>query len=126
MSTEARTEQKSLIIEDWWEPPMPPTDLIFDDSEAVASLRASGEPMESNRHRIAMNVLIRSINQAFANRNNFFAGGNMFVYYSSTQARNRDFKGPDFFVVLDVDGTRERQGWVVWEKMVVTLMSSWN
>ena len=119
MSTEARTEQKSLIIEDWWEPPMPPTDLIFDD----------GEPMESNRHRIAMNVLIRSINQAFANRDDFFAGGNMFIYYSSTQARNRDFKGPDFFVVLDVDGTRERQGWVVWEEngrypdVIVELMS---
>jgi hypothetical protein len=48
MSTEAKTEQKSLIIEDWWEPPMPPTDLIFDD----------GEPMESNRHRIAMNVTL--------------------------------------------------------------------
>ena len=30
------------------EPPMPPTDLIFDD----------GKPLESNRHRIAMNVLI--------------------------------------------------------------------
>lgn len=119
MSTEASTEQKSPIIEDWWEPPMPPTDLIFDD----------GEPMESNRHRIAMNVLIRSINQAFTNRDDFFAGGNMFVYYSSTQVRNRDFKGPDFFVVLDVDGVRERQGWVVWEEngrypdVIVELMS---
>jgi hypothetical protein len=30
MSTEASTEQKSPIIEDWWEPLMPPTDLIFD------------------------------------------------------------------------------------------------
>jgi len=107
MSTEASTEQKSLIIKDCWEPPMPPTDLIFDD----------GESMESNRHRIAMNVLIRLINQAFANRDDFFAGGNMFIYYSSTQARNRDFKGLDFFVVLDVDGTRERQGWVVWEDL---------
>ncbi|MFB8787874.1 MAG: Uma2 family endonuclease [Potamolinea sp.] len=119
MSIEASIEQKSLIIEDWWEPAMPPTDLIFDD----------GEPMESNRHRIAMNVLIRSINQAFANRDNFFAGGNMFVYYSSTQVRNRDFKGPDVFVVLNVDGTKERQGWVVWEEngrypdVIVELMS---
>ena len=119
MSIEASTEQKSLIIEEWCEPPMPPTDLIFDD----------GEPMESNRHRIAMNVLIRSINQALANRDDFFAGGNMFVYYSSTQVRNSDFKGPDFFVVLDVDGTRERQGWVVWEEngrypdVIVELMS---
>lgn len=40
----------------------------------------------------------------------------MFVYYSSTQARNRDFRGTDFFAVLDVDGTTSRQGWVVWDE----------
>jgi Uma2 family endonuclease len=102
-----------------WEPPMPPTDLIFDD----------GEPLETNRHRNAMNVLINSINQAFASRNDFFAGGNMFIYYSSAQARNRDFRGPDFFVVLNIDGSYPRQGWVVWEEngrypdVIVELMS---
>ncbi|WP_442948865.1 hypothetical protein [Nostoc sp.] len=57
---------------------MPPTDLIFDD----------GEPFESNRHRIAMNVLILSLQQAWADRNDFFAEGNMFIYYNSTQVRN--------------------------------------
>jgi Uma2 family endonuclease len=97
---------QSALLEDWWEPPMPPTDLIFDD----------GEPMESNRHRIAMNVLIRSINQAWAERNDFFAGGNMFIYFSRSQAKNRDFRGPDFFVVLDIDGSASRQGWVVWDE----------
>jgi Uma2 family endonuclease len=102
-----------------WEPPMPPTDLIFDD----------GEPLETNRHRNAMNVLINSINQAFASRNDFFAGGNMFIYYSSAQVRNRDFRGPDFFVVLNIDGSYPRQGWVVWEEngrypdVIVELMS---
>jgi len=85
---------------------MPPTDLIFDD----------GEPLESNRHRIAMNTLIRSLQQTWADRNDFFTGGNMFIYYSSTQARNREFKGPDFFAVLDIDGSYPRQGWVVWEE----------
>ena len=29
---------------------------------------------------------------------------------------NRDFRGPEFFVALGVDGARERQGWVVWEE----------
>jgi Uma2 family endonuclease len=102
-----------------WEPPPPPDDLIFDD----------GEPLESNRHRIAMNVLIDSVLQAFQDRDNFFAGGNMFVYYSRQQVMNQDFRGPDFFVVLDVDGSRERQGWVVWEEdgrypdVIVELMS---
>ncbi len=40
----------------------------------------------------------------------------MFVYYSRTQAMNRDFRGSDFFVALDVEGDRERQGWVVWKE----------
>ncbi len=102
-----------------WEPPLPPTDLIFDD----------GEPLESNRHRIAMNVLIDSALQALSDRSDFFTGGNMFVYYSRNQAMNRDFRGPDFFVALDVAGDRERQGWVVWEEegrypdVIVELMS---
>jgi Uma2 family endonuclease len=83
---------------DWENPPIPPTDLIFDD----------GEPLESNRHRIAMNALIRSLQQAWADRDDYFTGGNMFVYYSSAQVKNRDFKGPDFFVVLDIDGSYPR------------------
>ncbi|MBH8577756.1 Uma2 family endonuclease [Nostocaceae cyanobacterium CENA369] len=102
-----------------WEPSPPPQDLIFDD----------GEPLESNRHRIAMNVLIRSLQQIWSDRNDYFVGGNMFVYYSSTQVRNRDFKGPDFFVVLNVEGNMSRQGWVVWDEegrypdVIVELMS---
>ena len=105
VSETAATENQTSEIVDW-QPPMPPTDLIFDD----------GEPLESNRHRIAMNTLIRSLQQGWADRNDFFTGGNMFVYYSSAQARNRDFKGPDFFVTLDIDGSYPRQGWVVWEE----------
>jgi Uma2 family endonuclease len=100
-------------------PPLPPTDLIFDD----------GEPLESNRHRIAMNVLIESVHQTYDGREDYFTGGNMFLYYSSEQVKNKDFRGPDFFVALNVDGRRERQGWVVWEEMgrypdvIVELMS---
>ncbi len=136
MSAEAMQETISTGAVADGEPPMPPTDLVFDDSEAVASLpfgtlreRASGEPLESNRHRIAMNALIRSMLVAMAGRNDYFVGGNMFIYYSSTQARNRDFREPDFFVVLNVDGSQERQGWVVWEEngrypdVIVELMS---
>jgi Uma2 family endonuclease len=107
MSPETMTEQVNSILNPVeWEPPMPPTDLIFDD----------GEPLESNRHRIGMNVLIRSLQNAWADRNDFYMGGNMFIYYSRTQAKNREFRGPDFFAVLDVDGTALRQGWVVWEE----------
>ena len=119
MSELATTQTTSHPVVVDWEPPMPPTDLIFDD----------GEPLESNRHRIAMNTLIRSLQQGWAHRNDFFCGGNMFVYFSSAQARNRDFRGPDFFAVLNIDGSYPRQGWVVWEEggrypdVIVELMS---
>ncbi|MEB3342476.1 Uma2 family endonuclease [Okeania sp.] len=100
-----KTELLTKVIPDW-EPPMPPTDLIFDD----------GELLESKRHRIAMNLLIDSLYQRWSARKDFFVGGNMFIYYSSIQAKNRDFKGPDFFVVLNVQDDTARQGWVVWEE----------
>lgn len=105
MSIEITSDPALLPIANW-ESPEPPTDLIFDD----------GEPLASNRHRIAMNALIRSMPQGLRDRPNFFTGGNMFVYYSRNQAMNRDFRGPDFFVTLDVVPDRERQGWVVWEE----------
>ncbi|MDZ4877374.1 MAG: hypothetical protein CLLPBCKN_006809 [Chroococcidiopsis cubana SAG 39.79] len=104
MSHETAIGQEKSVVD--WSAPEPPSDLVFDD----------GEPLETNRHRIAMNVLIDSALSALSDRSDFFAGGNMFVYYSRNQAMNRDFRGPDFFVALDVDGSRERQGWVVWEE----------
>ena len=107
-------------IQSDWDPPMPPSDLIYDD----------GEPLESNNHRIAMNALIRSLVQAYGDREDYFVGGNMFLYYSSRQVRNQDFRGPDFFVVLGVDSTKVRKSWIVWEEegrypnVIVELMSS--
>jgi Uma2 family endonuclease len=87
--------------------PTPPRsrDLVTDD----------GEPMESARHRQQMEVLIQSLELAWADRNDFYAGGNMFLYFSETQARKNDFRGPDFFVVLGTD-RHERRAWVVWEE----------
>ena len=99
--------------------PIAPTELIYDD----------GVPMESNRHRIAMNILIDSVNLALSDHQDFFAGGNMFIYYSSEQLKNEDFKGHDFFVVLDTDGQKSRKSWVVWEEngrypdVIIELMS---
>ena len=120
MTAETQTKgSSSTPMTPDWEPPMPPTDLIFDD----------GIPTESNRHRIAMNLLIDSLYHHWRDRSDFFAGGNMFIYYSSEQARNRDFRGPDFFVVRNVDSTMNRKAWVVWEEngrypdAIVELMS---
>ena len=84
----------------------PPTDLPDDD----------GEPLESNRHRIAINTLIHSLEQAWSDRTNSLCGDNMFIYFNSAQVRNRDYGGPNFFAVLDVDGSRSRQTWTAWEE----------
>ncbi|MBL8722328.1 MAG: Uma2 family endonuclease [Myxococcales bacterium] len=101
--------------------PRPPRgeDLPYDD----------GEPMESERHREQMQLLIDTLRDAWRERWDYYVGGNMAVYFSETQARNQDFRAPDFFVVLDVE-RRERKSWVVWEEggrspdVVIELLSA--
>jgi Uma2 family endonuclease len=85
--------------------PVPPTDLPYDD----------GEPMESPWHFRSAALLLAGYGAARGGRrDDYFMGANMFVYYSEDQILSKDFKGPDVFVVLDVDGTRERLSWITW------------
>lgn len=72
-----------------------------------------GEPMETNEHRLQMVLLIQSLKEAWAARDDFFVGGNMFVYFSETQVKHNDFRGPDVFVVLGTS-RRSRKSWVAW------------
>jgi Uma2 family endonuclease len=86
-----------------------------------------GMPMETQRHVLQMLLLIESLSVFWAERQDVFIGGNMFVYFSLEQVRNQDFRGPDFFVVLDVP-RRERKSWVVWQEgkgpdVVIELLS---
>jgi Uma2 family endonuclease len=72
-----------------------------------------GEPMETPRHRDQMHVLIESLKAHWSERSGYYVGGNMFVHYDPTNTRRS--RGPDFFLVLDVDD-RERKSWVVWQE----------
>jgi len=72
-----------------------------------------GEPMETPRHRDQMNVLIESLKGHWSERSGYYVGGNMFIHYDPTNIRRS--RGPDFFLVLDVD-ERERRSWVVWQE----------
>ncbi len=76
---------------------------------------SDGVPMESERHFLQMSLLLESLKLAWKERDDFYAGGDMFVYFSLDQTKGRDFRGPDFFVVLDVP-RRERKSWVVWQE----------
>lgn len=71
--------------------------------------------MESERHVHQMTLLIQSLKDFWQDRDDFFVGGNMFIYYSELQAKKNDFRGPDVFVVLGTQ-KRERKSWVVWEE----------
>lgn len=83
-----------------------PTNLPYDD----------GVPLESPIHRENMNILIDSAKSALGKRKDFYTGGNMFIHYNLEEQKNRDFRGPDFFLVKDVDGTKERKSWILWEE----------
>ena len=72
-----------------------------------------GEPMETARHRDQMWTLIYSLQAYWADRTDYYASGNMFIHYDPQNKRR--FRGPDFFLVLDVDN-RERKSWVVWQE----------
>jgi len=77
----------------------------------------SDEPeMETYRHLMQQLALIATLRWYWRGRTDFFVGGNLTVYYSPTQRKSVDFRGPDFFVALGVDGTRDRRSWVVWEE----------
>jgi Uma2 family endonuclease len=72
-----------------------------------------GEPMETARHRDQMIMLIQSLQTYWSDRTNYYVGGNMFLHYDPQNRRK--FRGPDFFLVLDVED-RERKSWVVWRE----------
>jgi len=74
-----------------------------------------GVPMETQRHKLQMDLLIDTLHTWLEQRPDGYVSGNMFVYFSASQLRNQDFKGPDVFVALGVP-KRERKNWVVWEE----------
>ncbi len=83
----------------------------------IPLIETDGEPMDSPWHRDCMNLLIALVAYHNRARNDFYVGGNNFLYFNPEQARNRNFRGPDFFYVKDgVDRTRVRLYWAVWEE----------
>jgi Uma2 family endonuclease len=86
---------------------------------------SDGIPMDNSRHVLQMFLLIDVVHQLMAERGrkDFFACGDMFVYYSVEQAREVAegrpyFRGPDFFFVAGVPPrpSRDRAAWVSWEE----------
>lgn len=82
----------------------------------VKLLDNDGVPLESSWHRDEINLLVEQVRFRFRERKDYYVGGNMFIYFDLEQARNRNFRGPDFFFVDGVNSEPLRPYWVVWEE----------
>ena len=83
-------------------PVFPPDELLSDEP-----------PLETTRHLKQLILLLTCLERLWSDRADFFAGGNLSIYYSTRQRKSEDVRGPDFFVVLDTE-RRDRKSWVVW------------
>lgn len=95
-----------------------------------ASQVLSDEPeMESSLHYMQLLLLVTCLEWLWRERNDFFIGANLSIYFSRQQLRNRDFRGPDFFLVKQTQ-KRPRNAWVVWEEdgkypnLIIELLSN--
>jgi Uma2 family endonuclease len=73
---------------------------------------SDGVPLDSAWERDAINLLVHLTRQHFADRQDFYTGGNMFIYYDPDDPRKN--AGPDYFYVSGTDRARERRIWAVW------------
>jgi Uma2 family endonuclease len=84
--------------------PLPPNDLPSDEP-----------PLESYLHLQQMLLLINCLDWLWRDRQDYFAAGNLSIYYSARKLKSEDLRGPDFFVVLGTE-KRPRKSWMVWEE----------
>ncbi|MCC5621445.1 Uma2 family endonuclease [Nostoc sp. CHAB 5715] len=96
----------------------PPGDILSDEP-----------PLESDLHREQIDLLIRILKLWWRERQDFYASGNLTIYYSPNQKKSEHFRGPDFFVVLGTE-KKDRKSWVVWQEdgkypnVIVEILSS--
>jgi Uma2 family endonuclease len=88
-----------------------PEDVIFPPTD----LDSDEPPLENELHLRQIILLLQSLEWLWRDRNDFYAVGNLTVYYNAKQLKSRDFRGPDFFVVLGTE-RKTRKSWVVWEE----------
>ncbi len=88
-----------------------PEDVIFPPGD----LLSDEPPLETDLHRVQINLLIQCLEWLWSDRQGFYSSGNITIYYSSRQRKSEDFRGPDFFVVLGTE-RQPRKSWVVWQE----------
>ena len=99
--------------------PLAATSSLQDVTEGIifppGDLYSDEPPLESDLHREQIELLIRLIKWWWRDHQDFYATGNLTIYFSPNQKKSEDFRGPDFFVVLDTE-KKDRKSWVVWQE----------
>ncbi|EAW37506.1 Uma2 family endonuclease [Lyngbya sp. PCC 8106] len=90
--------------QEWVEIEYPPSDL---ESQEL--------PLESYLHLQQLLLLLKCLDWLWKDKEDYFAAGNLTIYYSPNQNKSEYFRGPDFFVVLNTE-RKPRKSWVVWEE----------
>lgn len=86
-------------------------DIIFPPSNLW-----SEEPnLESYLHLQQMLLLLKCIDWWWRERTDYFAAGNLTVYFSQNKSKSEDFRGPDFFIVLNTE-RKPRRSWTIWDE----------
>ncbi|WP_339390469.1 Uma2 family endonuclease [Crocosphaera watsonii] len=87
----------------------PSSDLIY----LPTDIWSDEPPLESDLHLQQIILLLTCLESFWSERNDYYATGNLTIYYNAEQLKKRDFCVPDFFVVLNTE-KRPRKSWVVW------------
>lgn len=102
--------------------------------------------MEADWHVVHISLIDELVRLHLGDAKDYFCGGNIFLYFSLEQVQeiieyvdeNAEtvhrprFKGPDFFLVKGVDGTKPRDYWEVWNEggrypdLIIEFVSSSN
>ncbi len=96
-----------------------PEDTIQKTEENVilppSNLYSDEPPLETELHLEEIILLLKCLKWLWRDRTDFYAAGNLTIYYSLKKSKSEDFRGPDFFVVLDTE-RKTRKSWTVWEE----------
>ncbi len=121
-----RAEELMRIINDPYEEVEILAQAVLELADILPS--EDGIPMDSPWHRAAMNLLIDIVQHFCATRDDYYVGGNMFLYYFEDGAPLPLFRGPEFFYVSGVNRHSKRDTWCVFKEgkaphVIVELLS---
>ncbi|NJL90371.1 MAG: Uma2 family endonuclease [Coleofasciculaceae cyanobacterium SM2_1_6] len=93
----------------------PPEVIEIPDDFPPVDIESDEPELESSVHLYQIFLLLSCLELLWQERNDYFAAGNLTIYYKQKQNKAPECRGPDFFVVLGTQ-KRDRKSWVVYHE----------